>query len=336
MFTYSIIQWLFFFYFYCFLGWCFESSYVSIKQRKWVNRGFMKGPFLPIYGSGAIMMYVVSKPFLDHWWAVYIAGCIGATLLEYVTGVVMEALFKVRYWDYSNQPFNFQGHICLGSSLAWGVFTLLMAYVIHQPVESLVLAIPNGVLTVVTILLTVYIASDFALSFKEALDLRDILVQMEKAKDELYRMQKRLDVIIAVTSDGWNSRKEAFAESVEQKKEALTESVEQKKEALSESIEQRKDAIAEALRIEDLKAGIERRMNTIKETLVQKPEEYSKDTREELLNLRTEYKLHTEKNERLGSIKAMSRRIRNNPTMSSVKYKEALEELKKKAEQRKK
>ena len=66
MYHYTIIQWLFFFYFYCFFGWCFESAYVSLKKRCFVNRGFMRGPFLPLYGSGAIMMLVVSMPFQDH------------------------------------------------------------------------------------------------------------------------------------------------------------------------------------------------------------------------------------------------------------------------------
>ena len=149
MYSYTMVQWLFFFYFYCLFGWCFESSYVSLKKRKLVNRGFMRGPFLPLYGSGAIMMLVVSMPFQHNILLTYIAGCIGATALEYVTGVVMEALFKVRYWDYSNQKFNFQGQICLSSTLAWGGLTILMTRVVHKPVEQLMLAIPGGTLTVV-------------------------------------------------------------------------------------------------------------------------------------------------------------------------------------------
>ena len=96
MYSYSIVQWFFFFYFYCFVGWCIESAYVSIKTRQLTNRGFMRGPFLPLYGSGAIMMLVVSMPFQDNIFLVYVAGCVGATILEYVTGVTMEALFKVR------------------------------------------------------------------------------------------------------------------------------------------------------------------------------------------------------------------------------------------------
>ncbi len=66
MYPYTVTQWLFFFYFYCFFGWCFESSYVSLKNRRRVNRGFMRGPFLPLYGSGAIMMLVASSPFQSN------------------------------------------------------------------------------------------------------------------------------------------------------------------------------------------------------------------------------------------------------------------------------
>lgn len=300
MYSYSIIQWLFFFYFYCFFGWCFESTYVSLKKKKWVNRGFMKGPFLPLYGSGGIMMLVVSKPFLEHWWAVYIAGCIGATILEYVTGVVMEALFKVRYWDYSKVPFNFQGHICLGSSLAWGGLTLFMNYVLHSPIERLVLMIPHGILTVVTLLLTVYIAGDFALAFKAALDFRDVLVQMEKAWNELHRLQKRLDVVIAVADDEWSSRKETWSEDLEQTKEAIAESLGQKKEIVRESLEHGKDSIADALRMEELKGKIENHLHAVKD------------------------------------LSGLRRQIMNNPSMNSVKYKEVLEELKKKLSEKKK
>lgn len=303
MFSYTVIQWLFFFYFYCFFGWCFESAYVSLKKRKWVNRGFIKGPFLPLYGSGAIIMLVVSRPFTAHWWAVYLAGCIGATVLEYATGVIMEALFKVRYWDYSDQPLNFQGHICLGSSLAWGGLTLLMTYVVHNPIEGLVLSIPSNVLTIVTILLTIYIVGDFALSFRAALDLRDILVLLEKAREDLLRVQKRLEVLSAVAGEEWNAKKEAWSEK---------------------------------LRIDDLKESIEKNLMVLKESLMKKPADYSQDAKEEILDLNTEYRINAEKHEGLGSRRSLFRRIRNNPTMSSAKYREALEELKKKANDRKK
>ena len=302
MFHYTIIQWIFFFYIYCFAGWCFESAYVSIRTRKLTNRGFMRGPFLPIYGSGAIMMLVVSMPFRDNLVLTYIAGCIGATVLEYVTGITMEALFKVRYWDYSKNKFNFQGHICLGSTLAWGILTILMTEFVHVPAEKFVLSIPLQVLTVITLVLTVGIAADFALSFKAAIDLRNILMKMEQAKEELVHIQKRLDVIIALTSEDMANRKNEFTESMT-----------------------------------DLKNGIESKLESLKNAVQTRPSEYLESVKEELLELKTRYAVNLEIRNRLGRLKDFFQRdmLRSNPTMTSVKFKEALEELKQKASVRK-
>ena len=118
MYTYAWYHWITFFYLYCFFGWIFESTYVSFKQHHFVNRGFLRLPMLPLYGSGAILLLWVSLPYQDNLILVYIAGFIAATALEYVTGAVMERLFKVRYWDYSDKKFNINGYICLGSSIA--------------------------------------------------------------------------------------------------------------------------------------------------------------------------------------------------------------------------
>lgn len=299
MYHYSIVQWLFFFYFYCFFGWCFESSYVSIKKRKLVNRGFMRGPFLPLYGSGAIMMLLVSMPFQDNLILVYLAGCVGATVLEYVTGVTMEALFKVRYWDYSNQKLNFQGHICFSSSLAWGALTIFMTEFLHRPVELFVLGIPETALTIITILLTVFIAGDFVLSFKTALDLRDILVKLEKAREELERMQKRLDIILA------------FAEN-----EYATKKQEQK--------------LKQAERSDEIRARIEAQLETLKTLVQSKPGSFTDSIREEIVELRTRFRLNIENSNKLTGIRNwyQSNMIRSNPGMRSLKFKGAMEELK--------
>ncbi len=222
----QMIQWLFFFYLYCFFGWCFESGYVFLKTRHPVNRGFLRGPFLPLYGSGAIMMLLVSRPFQEmdfpqNLILTYVAGCLGATVLEYVTGVTMEALFKIRYWDYSHNKFNFQGHICLGTSLAWGFLTIFMTEVIHRPIAQAVAAIPNGVLTVITLVLTAALGADFALSFKAALDLRNVLVRLERAREEMARMQKRVDVIVALLNDDFSRKKEELQAGFAERREEL-------------------------------------------------------------------------------------------------------------------
>lgn len=295
MYHYTIIQWLFFFYFYSFFGWCFESTYVSLKSRKLTNRGFMRGPFLPLYGSGAIMMLVVSAPFQDSVILTYIAGVIGATVLEYVTGVTMEALFKVRYWDYSKNKFNFQGHICLGSSLAWGILTIAMTEYIHVPIEKFVLSVPNQALTIVTYVLTAGIFADFALSFKAAIDLRNVLIKMEQAREEMEHIQKRLDVLIAVTNEEVNNRKDGLTQS-----------------------------------FSELKTNVGEKLENAKNAVMAKPGEYLESAKEELLELKTKYAVNVEYSNRLAFLKDFFQRglLRSNPTMTSIRFKDALEELK--------
>ncbi|MBD5533295.1 MAG: hypothetical protein HDQ98_14055 [Lachnospiraceae bacterium] len=222
MYHYTIAQWLLFFFFYCFFGWCFESSYVSGKQGRFVNRGFMYGPFLPIYGSGAIMMLVVSSPFQDHLIAIYFAGLVGATVLEYVTGMAMEALFHVRYWDYSNQRFQYKGHICLSSSVAWGFLTLFLTQLLHKPVEQFICGFSDRVSAVLASVIGAIALIDFVLSFKAAFELRDLLAKLEKAreevekaKEELARWQKRRDVEIALRAQESEQKKEQRKEQLE-------------------------------------------------------------------------------------------------------------------------
>ena len=133
--SYSAPQWLLVFFLYCVLGWCFESTVVSVKQRHFVNRGFLRGPMLPIYGFGAVLLLHVSLPLYDRPAALFFASMAAATVFEYIVGVVMEKLFKVKYWDYSEHRFQFRGYICLQSSLCWGFLGLILARFIHRPVE---------------------------------------------------------------------------------------------------------------------------------------------------------------------------------------------------------
>lgn len=288
-------QWLFVFYTYCFLGWCFESAFVSVKSKRWINRGFMRGPFLPLYGSGATMMLVVSMPFQNHIVLTYLAGCLGSTALEYITGVTMEALFKVRYWDYSNRPFNFQGQICLRSTLTWGFFTVLMTRALHWPIDRFVQSVPNRALYYITVLLTVYIVIDFTLSFKAALDIRDILVKMQRIKEEMVRIQRRLDVIIAFNN-----------EDKEQKR--------QERE----------------LSLSELSTSLKQRFAVLKETIQSKPSAYGAAIREEIAELRGKFSNYPDPQNNYKEILDFYKRdmIRNNPTMASDQFKESLDELK--------
>lgn len=203
MYNYTIWQWLLFFYIYCFIGWVWESSYDSIKAKKFVNRGFLRGPFLPIYGSGAIMMLLVSAPFQANLLLTYIAGVIGATALELVTGIIMLALFKVRYWDYSKKFCNYKGYICLSSSIAWGVFTVILTRYVHKPIEHLILSQPQALVNTITILLTIYIAYDFIMSFHGAFKLQVLFNKMRGVKDKVGELADQINDMIGFSGGKW-------------------------------------------------------------------------------------------------------------------------------------
>ena len=191
--SYSAAQWLLVFYLYCMLGWCFESTVVSVGQRRLVNRGFLRGPMLPIYGFGAVILLHVSLPLKQHPVWLYLASMIAATVFEYIVGVVMEKIFKVKYWDYSKQPFNLNGYICLTSSLAWGAFSILLVRFLHPPVEDLVLRLPAFLVDPLAFLLTIAVTVDAVRSFQAAMDLREVLTRLTEENEDLRRLAKRVE-----------------------------------------------------------------------------------------------------------------------------------------------
>lgn len=188
----SVMQWLLYFFLYCFLGWIFESTVVSISQRRLVNRGFMKGPFLPIYGFGALAILLSTLPVHAYPTAVFGVGMLVATALEYVTGVLMERLFKVRYWDYSHKRFNLNGHICLSSSLTWGVMSLLLDHCIHTRLAQLASYLPVWLAHAIVYLVGAWFVYDFSTSFRSAFSLRELLEKDEALQRELEALRLRM------------------------------------------------------------------------------------------------------------------------------------------------
>lgn len=200
MYLYTWYQWLLFFFIYCFIGWIIESTYVSVRSLHFVNRGFLRLPLLPLYGSGAIIMLWLSLPVQGNLFLVFLFGMLGASALEYVTGYAMERLFKMKYWDYSNNPFNLNGYVCLTNSIAWGFLTLLLTEVIHRPLEWLVLGLNGTVCISLVIIVGIIFVTDAIHSTKEALDLGRILETMTKLKSELDEVQVQISLLKAETA----------------------------------------------------------------------------------------------------------------------------------------
>lgn len=251
MYTYPWYQWLSFFYIYCFFGWIFESTYVSLKERRPVNRGFLRIPMLPIYGTGAVMMLWVSLPVRDSLILTWISGVIGATVLEYVTGYVMERLFKVRYWDYSNLKWNLHGYICLSSSIAWGFLTILMTRVLHKPVDRLISSLPAAwTLLFLTVISAVFIY-DTVICTRKAFAFGRSLEAMQKLRQELERLQVQSALLKMETAGHLEGARTEFLEHLEERYERLPDQAKLRISEIKDRIGERKELVEDLRELED-------------------------------------------------------------------------------------
>lgn len=323
MYEYGWYQWLAFFYIYCFFGWIFESTYVSVKKGHFVNRGFLRLPMLPIYGTGAVMMLWVSLPVRDSLLLVYTSGAIAATILEYVTGWGMERLFKVKYWDYSNQRFQLNGYICLSSTIAWGFLTVLLTEILHPPIARYVLGIPLGVLLVCIGGITVLFVLDAVQSVKEALDLAKVLDAMTNMRAELDDLQVQMALLkaemqqrAAESRDESLLRLELLKSQAEARTAALREEASARTAALKDEAAARTTAAAEAAasRLDAWKNSAEERAAALSRRLEEVDEK-----RQNLAGRMNFYR------------KGL---LRGNPSASSARFAEALKELREMAEKR--
>ena len=329
--TEQIARWLTYFYIYCFLGWIWESCYVSVHEKKLVNRGFLKGPLLPIYGSGALCILLVTLPIRDNYWLMALVGMGAAAVLEYATGAVMETLFKVRYWDYTKEFLNLSGYICLKSTLCWGVMTFLVIYGIHPLVADAVKEIPENILETIDLVVTALAGADFATSFKAAIDFRNVLIRAERIKEELKNIQARLDDIEQQLTE---KTKETIADGAAKAKETLVSGAVKTKETLVGGAVKTKDTFVNgAAKTKDtLVGGAARTKDALvegaartKETLVDGAMKAQLLAEWQELTLGKHIRLERLRGGYSRSIRGL---LRRNPDAVSKRYSESFEEMK--------
>ena len=131
---------------YSFLGWICETLFCSVAARKFINRGFLTGPFCPIYGFGAMIILLLFSGLRDHWLLLFLGSIVGTSGLEYLTSLILEKVFRLSLWDYSQRRWNLHGRICLRNSLLFGIMSVLMVQVIHPHVVGFLLSLPENFL----------------------------------------------------------------------------------------------------------------------------------------------------------------------------------------------
>lgn len=159
---------------YSFLGWIIETTWTLIVEKKFVNRGFLIGPVVPIYGTGGMLIYLLAGLFMKKPIILFIMSMLVCSLLEYFTSYVMEKVFKTRWWDYSKRKFNINGRICLFNILCFGVMSMIIVYVANPFFLNIIHKIDPMVLKVVVVILSVLFIVDFGISTKIIYNFRGI------------------------------------------------------------------------------------------------------------------------------------------------------------------
>ena len=150
---------------YSIFGWLIEVIATYPDERKLVNRGFLIGPYCPIYGFGFLIITIFLKNFIDHPIILFFAIMCSCTIIEYITSLLMEKLFNARWWDYSNKKFNISGRVCLINSLYFGIIGLFVLYYIDPYTEDFVNSFSNNKIHLMSLFSLVVFAIDFILSF---------------------------------------------------------------------------------------------------------------------------------------------------------------------------
>ena len=140
----KIIEYIIYFFIYSFLGWLIETIYAMFVHGYFVKRGFLFGPVCPIYGFGAVLLLMATKKLYKKPFLKFLIATIAFTLFEYMVSFILEMLFGLRWWDYSNDFLNIQGRVSLLYSIFWGVIGLVLLEKLHPYIQDKIQKITKG------------------------------------------------------------------------------------------------------------------------------------------------------------------------------------------------
>ncbi len=186
-----IYNYIILFFIYAVMGWIMEVLFTLITDKKLSNRGFLIGPYLPIYGIGCCLLILLLKDSNKDIISLFLKSIIICSVLEYFTSYIMEKLFKTRWWDYSNRKFNINGRICLETMIPFGILGCLLLFYINPFFTNLLLLINPTIIKTIAIILMVIFIIDFIISFKIIFSIRGVIKSVTKdSTDEITKIVK--------------------------------------------------------------------------------------------------------------------------------------------------
>lgn len=169
-----VLQNFFLFSVYSFIGWVAETIYCLIIDRKYVNRGFLNGPFCPIYGFGAVLVLNLLEKYSDDLVALFVMSMAVTGFVEYVTSFVLEKAFNISLWNYSEHKFNLNGRICLWNLILFGIMSIALVHLINPFVMSVLEKVPKWTYNITLIIMVPYFITDLIIASRALTQIREI------------------------------------------------------------------------------------------------------------------------------------------------------------------
>lgn len=316
---------------YAFIGWCTEVSYATLDRGIFINRGFLNGPYCPIYGCGVVIVVAILTPLKDKLLILFLGSFLLTSILEFTTGFLLEKVFHNKWWDYSNKPFNIKGYVCLKFSVYWGLACTFIMDVLHPVIYKGIRLLPYipGLILLI-LFMTVFIV-DCCLTVTTILKFNKRLKVMDEVAAKIHKLSDEIGENIYENVTGVVEKSEEFQENhaeliekLAEKKDGIMDLPGTTKTKLAETVEAAKTKIAGTT--ETAKLVITENMLEAKSSL--EARKASLETRKsELLKERDEL---TESYEKLYEEKTFGfkRLIRAFPDMTSKNSNISLEKLK--------
>lgn len=262
MFSFSEIALLFFIY--SFLGWCVEVAFVAVTAGKVTNIGFLNGPVCPIYGCGMIGVLLALLPVEKNIWLLFLGGMVICSAVELFGGWILDKIFHMRWWDYSDEKFNIGGYVCLAFSFMWGMAVVFAVKFVHHPIMAVVKKIPFQIQVIIVVVCGVVFVVDMIVTLKNLIGINKSLGQLDKLAESLHTVGDQLKDVVgnsAITvaekaEEGMEILDEKTADSRERIAGVREESAERIAKQLKE-LEEKRDAI-----MESLQKNVKHRLNT--------------------------------------------------------------------------
>lgn len=254
---------------YSFLGWCAEVAFAALNHGTIVNRGFLNGPVCPIYGVGMLGVLLLAGPVSDRLPLLFLVGVVFCSLIELIGGWVLEKVFHTRWWDYSDDPFNLGGYICLGFSILWGLAVVFVVRLVHPAIALAVRLVPHLLGVILLIVFSVLFLADLTLTLIALIGLRRRMGELEKVGEALHAI-----------GDSLSDRVGNSAIAADQKLSPLVESGKEKLESGKERLDAAKEASRE--RIEAAKEDSRERIEAARESSRERIEAAKEDSRERI------------------------------------------------------